>query len=148
VSHLNATGFRDVVATTEAPVVGTHSAVHAICPIARNPTDWRIDAIGASGGIVGVNFEVNATRPDGYDEPDTPLGVIVDHIDYLVNRIEFDHVGFGSDFDEATMPATLADAAGLPRLIYALRDRGHDDPAIAQVAWGNRDRVLEATWHG
>ena len=147
VSHLNAAGFRDVVATTAAPVVASHSAVHAICPVTRNLTDWQIDAIGASHGIVGVNFEVSATRPDSHDEPDTPLSVIVDHIDYLVRRIGIDHVGFGSDFDGATMPAALGDVAGLPRLIDAIRDRGYGDGDIAKIAWDNWERVLAATWH-
>lgn len=146
ISHLNERGFRDVASTTDAPIVATHSAVHAICPLTRNLTDWQIDAIGDSGGIVGVNFEVSATRPDGYDERDTPLAVIVDHIDYLVERIGIDHVGFGSDFDGATMPTALGDVAGLPNLIATLRERGYTEPEIVQLAHGNWERVLAATW--
>ncbi len=146
-SHLNAAGFRDVADMSDAPLVATHSAVHALCPLTRNLTDWQIDAIGASGGMVGVNFEVSATRADGYDRRDTPLSVIVDHIDYIARRIGIDHVGFGSDFDGATMPSDLRDAAGLPRLIDALRERGYGEADIAKITWGNWERVLGATWH-
>ena len=39
VSHLNETGFWDVVAATDAPVVATHSNPHALCPVTRNLTD-------------------------------------------------------------------------------------------------------------
>ena len=146
VSHLNERGFRDVAAITHAPVVATHAAVHAICPLTRNLTNWQLDAIGDSGGIIGVNFEVSATRPDGWDERDTPLTVIADHIDYIVRRIGLDHVGFGSDFDGATMPATLRDASGLPNLIATLRERGYTEAEIAQLAHGNWERVLAVTW--
>ena len=113
VSHLNEQGFRDVAAITDAPLVATHSAVWAICPMSRNLTDRQLDMIRDSDGMVGVNFEVSATRPDGHDQPDTPLSVIADHVAYLVDRIGIDGVGFGSDFDGATMPAALGDVSGL-----------------------------------
>ena len=84
-----------------------------------------------------MNVEVSATRPNGYDEPDTPLSVTVDHVDHVVARIGIDHVGLGSDFDGATMPAALSDVAGLPRLIEALRVRGYGGADIEKIAWGN-----------
>jgi len=146
VSHLNERGFWDVAGLTDAPIVATHAAVHAICPLTRNLTDRQIDAIGESNGIVGVNFEVSATRPDGHDERDTPLSAIVDHIDYLVERIGIDRVGFGSDFDGATMPNALRDASGLPDLVTALRERGYGQGDMVKLAHGNWLRVLEATW--
>lgn len=147
VSHLNARGFDDVAAITGAPIVATHSAAWAICPVSRNLTDRQLDVIRDSHGMVGVNFEVSATRPDGHDQPDTPLSVIADHIVYMAERIGIDRVGFGSDFDGATMPAALGDVAGLPRLITALRERGFDDAALRKVTHDNWLRVLTAIWH-
>ncbi len=44
-SHLNEKGFRDVAAISDAPLVATHSNVHAISASARNLTDWQLDAI-------------------------------------------------------------------------------------------------------
>src|SRR5690606_31073650 len=38
-SHLNEKGFRDVAAISDAPLVASHSNVHAICEHARNLTD-------------------------------------------------------------------------------------------------------------
>jgi membrane dipeptidase len=58
-----------------------------------------------------------------------------------------DHVGFGSDFDGAQVPPDLGDAAGLPKLLDALRDAGYDEDALARLAYRNWLRVLEATWH-
>ena len=52
----------------------------------------------------------------------------------------------GSDFDGATMPAALGDAAGLPGLLDAFRAAGFAEDELEQVAGGNWRRVLEATW--
>lgn len=146
-SHLNERGFWDVAALSAAPLVATHSNAHALCPVARNLCDRQLDAIRDSDGMVGVAFDVSMLRADGALEPATPLGEIVRHVDYLVERVGLDRVGFGSDFDGATIPAALGDAAGLPRLIDALRDHGFDDAALRKLAAENWLRVLAATWH-
>jgi membrane dipeptidase len=145
-SHLNERGFWEVAALSTAPLVATHSAAHAICPSTRNLTDKQLDAIRESDGMVGLNFEVSSVRPDAFDEPDTPLDVLVRQIDYLVERIGIDRVGFGSDFDGATMPREIGDVAGLPKLIGALRQRGYDEPALRKLAHENWLRVLRKTW--
>lgn len=147
VSHLNEQGFWDVVRISKSPIVATHSAAHAICPTTRNLTDRQLEAIRDSDGLVGVNFEVSATRPDGHDEPDTPLDVLVAHVDYLVERIGIDRVGFGSDFDGATMPNEIGDVSGLPVLVNALRQHGYHQTALEKLVWRNWTRVLRATWH-
>ena len=145
-SHLNERGFWDVAALSTAPLVATHSAAHAICPSTRNLLDTQLDAIRESDGMVGLNFEVSSLRPDAHNEPDTPLDVLVDQIDYLVARLGIDRVGFGSDFDGATMPRAIADAAGLPRLMETLDRRGYDEPALRKLAYENWLRVLGKTW--
>lgn len=146
VSHLNTQGFRDVTRISKAPIVATHSSAWAICRSTRNLTDDQLATIRDSDGLVGVNFEVSANRPDGWDEAETPIGVLVAMIDYLVERIGISRVGFGSDFDGATMPNAIGDVAGIPVLIDALRQRGYDDTAIEKLAWRNWLRVLRATW--
>lgn len=146
VSHLTERGFWDLAALTDAPIVATHSAVHALCPVTRNLTDKQLDAIRESDGMVGVNFEVSALRADGYDEPNTSLDVVVQHIEYLVERIGIDRVGFGSDFDGATMPHALRDAAGLPKLLTQLHAHGYDASAVRKLAYENWLRVLQRTW--
>ena len=146
VSHLNEQGFWDLAALTEAPIVATHSNAHALSPSSRNLTDKQLDAIRESGGVVGVNFHVGFLRPDGEREPETPLSAIADHVDYLVERLGPDKVAFGSDFDGATMPNALGDAAGLPRLVETLRERGYDEATLRGIAFENWVRVLERTW--
>src|SRR2546423_7850345 len=140
--------FGAVARLSTAPLVATHSNAHALCPITRNLTDRQLDAIKESDGLVGVAFEVSMLRADGDRNVDTPLETVVQHIDYLAERMGIDRVGLGSDFDGATMPHALCDVSKLPNLIAALRKRGYDDQAVRKVTHENWMRVLCQTWHG
>jgi membrane dipeptidase len=145
-SHLNEAGFWDVAGLSDAPLVATHSNAHALCPASRNLTDAQLDAIRDSNGVAGVNFAVTFLREDGSLVPDTPITEIVRHINYFVERMGIDHVAFGSDFDGAEIPAELGGAAGLPKLVDALRAAGYDDEAVAKITHGNWLRILRDTW--
>jgi membrane dipeptidase len=145
-SHLNERGFWDVAALSDAPLVATHSCAHALCPHPRNLTDRQLDAIRETDGLVGVNFNVGFLRADGKPDPTTSLAEIVRHVRYIAERIGVAHVSLGSDFDGALMPGDLGDAAGLPRLVTALRESGFDDAALRQIAHENWERVLARTW--
>lgn len=145
-SHLNEAGFWDVASISDAPLVATHSNVHAICAATRNLTDRQLDAIRDSGGIVGLNFNCGFLHPDGARESALDLGVMVDHLDALIARLGDDKVALGSDFDGATMPEGVRDAALLPNLLEAMRARGYDDALMRKIAYENWLRVMELTW--
>ena len=145
-AHLNEKGFWDVAQISNKPLVVTHADVYAISPSSRNLTDEQIDAIGESGGVIGINFEAMSTHSRSDVNQAVPLTQITAHIDYIVQRIGVDHVAFGSDFDGAEMPEDLHDVTGLPLLIETLREGGYDEDAINKMAYGNWLRVLEATW--
>jgi membrane dipeptidase len=146
VSHLNEAGFWDVASLSQAPIVATHSNAHAVCASTRNLTDPQLDAIGESGGVVGINFATMFLRENGMPGTDAPLETIVRHIDYVASRIGVEHVAFGSDFEGAEVPGVLGGAAGLPRLVDALRVAGHDDASLELITHGNWLRLLERTW--
>jgi membrane dipeptidase len=146
VSHLNEAGFWDIARLDVGPIVATHSGVHALCPTSRNLTDAQLDAIGRSGGLVGIVFAVPFLRADFADDPDTPISLIAEHARYVADRIGVDHVALGSDYDGATIPAPLGDVAGTPKLLDALSDAGFSEREVAQVAWDNWRRVLGAWW--
>jgi membrane dipeptidase len=145
-SHLNEAGFWDVAAISDAPLVATHSNVHAICAATRNLTERQLDAIRASEGIVGLNFNCGFLHPEGNRGSDLDLAVMVDHLDALIERLGDDKVGLGSDFDGATMPEGIRDVSLLPNLIEAMRTRGYDDATVRKIAYGNWLRVMEQTW--
>jgi len=146
VSHLNEVGFWDIARLDVGPLVASHSGVHAMAASSRNLTDAQLDAIGASGGLVGIVFACAFLRADFADDPDTPLELIVEHARYVAERIGVEHVALGSDFDGASIPAALGDAAGLPRLLAALAEGGFSAEEVAAIAWGNWRRVLAAWW--
>ena len=146
VSHINEKGFWDIAALSQSPLVATHSNAHALCPSPRNLTDRQLDAIRDSGGIVGVNFYVGFLREDGRDDSNTPIERIVQHFDYLVNRIGLDHVGFGADLDGARIPDEVGDVVGFRRVAAALEAAGYDAAAMRKLTHENWLRVLSAVW--
>ncbi len=145
-SHLNQRGFDEVAELSDAPLVASHSNAWALCKHARNLTDAQLDAIAASGGIVGCNFAVGFIREDGRFDTDTPMEALVRQIEYLVQRMGIAHVGFGSDFDGADIPDAIADAAGYARLMQALHGAGYKEDDLAALAHRNWLRVIENTW--
>ncbi|HEY0277948.1 MAG TPA: dipeptidase [Solirubrobacterales bacterium] len=146
-SHLNEKGFWDVAGLEAGPLVASHSGAHAVAAASRNLTDAQLDAIGASDGLVGIVYATAFIRQDFADDPDTPLATIAEHARYVADRIGVEHVGLGSDFDGATLPAPLEGVAGLPKLLDALREVGFTEPEIDAIAWQNWRRVLAAWWH-
>jgi membrane dipeptidase len=145
-SHLNEKGFWDVAKLEPGPLVASHSGAHAVAPASRNLTDAQLDAIGASGGLVGIVYATAFIRADMADDPDTPLSAIADHARYIADRIGVEHVALGSDFDGATIPDALGDVAGLPQLLDALRAVGFSEDELERIAWTNWRRVLDAWW--
>lgn len=147
VSHLNEAGFWDVASISDAPIVATHSNVHAICQSSRNLTDKQLDAIKESGGVVGLNFNAGFLHPEGRREPElSNVSIMADHMDYLIDRLGDDKVALGSDYDGAVMPADVKDAAGLPLLISEFRERGYGEDTLRKIGYGNWIRVLGLTW--
>jgi membrane dipeptidase len=145
-SHLNERGFWDVAAISGAPLVATHSNAHALSPHSRNLTDKQLAAIRETGGLVGINFAVSFLRPDGCRDADATLELVVEHLEYILERVGEDGVGFGSDFDGASIPAGIGNAAGLQNLVEVMRARGFGEPLIEKVCFENWLRVLGQTW--
>ncbi|WP_240233678.1 dipeptidase [Devosia lacusdianchii] len=144
-SHLNAAGFRDVAAISDKPLVATHSNVHAISPSSRNLVDWQLAAIAESKGVVGLNYAVGFLQPDGVFRADTPLELMVRHVDALVDALGEDGVALGSDFDGAMIPAVMGDVTGVPKLLQALLDKGYGEELVGKIALGNWLRMIETT---
>jgi membrane dipeptidase len=145
-SHLNEKGFWDVAKLSDAPLVATHSNVHAICPHARNLTDDQMRAIAESDGMVGLNFATAFLRDDGRMLTDVPLEQMLRHIDHMIEILGETRVGLGSDYDGAQVPEELTTAATLPRLCDAMQRHGYGAELIQKLCHDNWLRVLEKTW--
>ncbi|WP_158780634.1 dipeptidase [Pantoea sp. BAV 3049] len=145
-SHMDEKGFWQTAEISNAPLVASHSNAHILCPQSRNLTGRQLAAIRETNGFVGVNFGTSFLCSDGRKAEDATVLEIVRHVDYLVEKLGEDNVGFGSDFDGTTLPSDMKDVAGLPLLVSALAEHGYDKPLLEKICHGNWIRVLEATW--
>src|SRR5205814_847712 len=91
VSHLHDSAFEAAVAAAHGPVVATHSNARAVAEHPRNLTDAQIYAIGATGGLIGVNFF--PAFVGGVGEAG-----LVRQIEYLGSLIGRDKVALGPDY--------------------------------------------------
>ena len=147
-SHMNEKGFDDVAALSDAPLIATHSNAHAVTPSSRNLTDRQLALIAERDGMVGLNYAVGFLRSDGMADTFAGWEPVLRHLDHLIAHLGEERVGLGSDFDGATMPQDLADVAGLPRLLEALRAHGYGEALIARLAHRNWLAALERVWGG
>lgn len=145
-AHITEKGFWDVAKTTDQPLVVSHSNAHALTPVARNLTDRQFDAVRESKGLVGLNFATTMLRADGQENAATPLADMVRHLRYMVERMGVECVALGSDFDGATIPEAIDDAAGLPALVAALQADGFTPAEIAAICRDNWLRILARAW--
>jgi membrane dipeptidase len=58
VSHVSDRTFYDVLATSQAPVIATHSSCRARCDAPRNLSDDMIRALAEKGGVIQINFHM------------------------------------------------------------------------------------------
>jgi membrane dipeptidase len=63
ISHVSDKTFYDVIATTQSPVIASHSSARAIANHSRNMSDDMLRAMAKNGGVVMVNFY------DGFLDP-------------------------------------------------------------------------------
>ena len=188
VSHVSDSTFYDVLKTTGAPVIASHSCCRALSKVQRNLDDEMIRALAASGGVIHITFH-NAFLSQEYadasrtlasesaerqraiqakfgpnearklmegqrwsDEliragrlPQVSWEKVLDHIDHAVGFVGADHVGLGSDFDGAFMPAGLENASKYVTITEGLVRRGYSEPDIRKILGENTLRVMAAT---
>jgi membrane dipeptidase len=58
ISHVADKTFYDALATSEAPLLASHSSCRALCDAPRNMTDDMIKALAAKGGVIQINYHV------------------------------------------------------------------------------------------
>jgi membrane dipeptidase len=102
ISHVADKTFWDVIATTKAPVIASHSSARALVNAPRNMTDEMLRAVTKNDGVVQVNFY------NGFDDDDfrkameaqskDQAAAVKKHVDELkatgkpVNYLEVDRI--------------------------------------------------------
>ncbi|MDE2690241.1 MAG: membrane dipeptidase [Acidobacteriota bacterium] len=69
---------------------------------------------------------------------------MLDHLDYIVDRIGVDHVGIGTDFNHGGGVEGFADASEALGVTVGLLERGYSEEDIGKIWGGNFLRVLRA----
>ena len=90
----------DTIERSEAPVFITHSSMFSLCnAYGRNKKDEHLLALAEKGGVVGICFAPLFIKrdPETFEVQPSDVHDVLDHIDYAVNLIGVDHVGFGTD---------------------------------------------------
>jgi membrane dipeptidase len=86
-SHAADSTFWDCIKLSRAPIVATHSCCRALCGHRRNLTDEMLQALGESGGYVGINFYPAFLSDDfGKDPADAALLDEADAVETAFNR--------------------------------------------------------------
>jgi membrane dipeptidase len=186
VSHVSDSTFYNVLETSRAPVIASHSCCRALCDAPRNLDDAMINALASCGGVIHITFHDSflsqeyatanralaseiASQEEAVSEkfggnearnlmelqrlsnesiragklPQVSWEKIVDHIDHAVALAGADHVGVGSDFDGAFMPAGMEDASKFPAITEGLLRRGYGEADIRKILGENTLRVMD-----
>lgn len=175
-AHVAPSSMHQVLDTTRAPVLWSHSNAFTLCSHPRNVPDDVLDRVPQSGGVVMLTFVPaflnQATRDwylpveDGFGKvdqgrraaaqaggqsrglcPPATLEHYLDHMDYIVAKVGIEHVGIGSDFFGGLTPQGLENVSCFPGLVAGLMRRGYSDRDIAKIASGNLLRVFRKVEH-
>lgn len=142
VSHANDKTFWDIAKHSKKPFFASHSNARSLCPAMRNLTDDQILCIGERGGMVGMNSYHNFVSQN---ESEKNLEMLLNHLEYVANKIGLDKVGFGLDFAEYYTPegeevsglSGLHDVTELRNVEKALKNRGYSQNEIEMVTYKN-----------
>ena len=74
---------------------------------------------------------------------DINLGNMLDHIDYIAQRIGVEHVGIGTDFNHGSGIDGFVDASDALNVTAGLLDRGYNKSDVAKIWGGNFLRVWQ-----
>ena len=138
--------------TSGAPVIFSHSSAFTLCQHPRNVEDDILELVRKTNSLVMVNFSPDfisclpppdaLTLPEFYSANNT-LHQVARHITYIGEKIGYDHVGVGSDFDGMgpLTPKGLEGVDKYPDLIAELLKMGVSDKDASKIAGGNLLRV-------
>lgn len=144
VSHASEQSFYQIVASSRAPVIASHSGVYALTRHNRNLKLKQLRALKEKGGLMGQVFLPGFLHPI---PKRASIEDVVRSIDYVVQRFGPDLVGLGSDFDGFSGRLKgLEDASMLPEITKRLVALGYNDDDIKKILGLNFMRVWDKVW--
>ena len=141
VTHMIEASFWDALDVARAPVIVTHGNARSLKDTVRYLTDQQIRAVAETKGLV-----CPSPTPLGPGSESASLKMLLDHIDYMVELVGAEHVGFGTDMlgQNDARPKGMRDISETGNIIKGLQERGHSVEAINQIMGANFMRVFKA----
>jgi len=154
VSHLNEKSFWDITRVVTKPFIASHSNCKALCDVPRNLSNEQLRAVADSKGVVGLNAFADFVDKD-ISKRD--IEHLVNHIDYMVDIMGIDHVGFGFDFCDYLEGDTMSsfaegedvgtkdfeNAAKAQNIITILGNRGYSKQDIEKISYKNFHGIIK-----
>ncbi|HEV2803903.1 MAG TPA: membrane dipeptidase [Chthoniobacterales bacterium] len=161
-AHLSPAGFDEVLEMTTKPTIISHANARKYYDIERNVTDEQIKAIGARGGVIGINAVLVSPHKE-----EATLDRYVDHIEHVRGLIGIEGVAIGFDFfefiyrqwseaEQVAFQNKFTNAHFVPDLqkhsqsrglTRRLIERGFADDEIERILFRNWMRIFEQ-WLG
>jgi len=91
VSHISEKSFFDVLETSRAPVIASHSSARALCDHPRNLSDEQLEALAENNGVIQICILSSFLKPD---VPDPER-------DRAMAELRREYSGMGENPDEA-----------------------------------------------
>jgi membrane dipeptidase len=138
VAHGDRSTVLDIAAATTAPIVSSHSGARAVQDFPRYLCDDELQAIAATGGLVGL-WPYRNRRQGVRDLPELMV-----HAQHIADTIGPEHLALGTDMNG--LPGAMAGFGGgsdLSRVTVALLDAGFDRTEVTGILGGNALRVLQ-----
>lgn len=147
----------EAMATSEHPVIFSHSNARAVHDHPMNLTDEHLRACAELGGVVGVSAFPAYVSADAKPTLDDVLR----HLDHIVEVAGIYHAALGLDFTDLPrkrfpsdpvpdppyrFPEGFSGFEDLPRLRDRLAERGYGADDQGKVMGGNMVRVLRRVW--
>ncbi|MGL4589263.1 MAG: dipeptidase [Mycoplasmatales bacterium] len=146
VAHLNEESFWGVARVLEKPLFVSHTAVKSLVNHPRNLTDEQIKKVASSNGVIGVaamNFFISNNKETAC------LNDFIDHVQYIVELVGDDHVGFGFDYcyylgevdyNDVQEMNHISDSA---KICAELQKRGMSTETIEKIMYKNVMRIVK-----
>jgi len=145
VSHINETSFWDVINTSGAPIIASHSNAKKLCPHQRNLTNDQFSALIKNNGVTGINLFPLFLNESGIAD----INDILNHIEHFMGLGGENNVGIGADFDGiSSTPKGIHGVECLGKIFEALLSKNYTEEQVKKIAGLNFLRVLKQTLLG
>lgn len=147
-AHASEATVRDILYTSRAPMMFSHTGLAAVHDHWRNISDDVVVGVADKGGVIGVIFQTGfvSDKIDGF-LGGNGIDDLVDHIIHVVELVGSGHVAYGSDFDGGINPPKgMKDVTDLPLVTAALLERGLSEEDVRLIMGGNFRRLFHQVW--